>query len=88
MSEKVCCMHPSQKYFNKFICLVESKKVKIEELLKYIEDKLATLESEKEELKQFQKLDKSRRSLEYTIYNSELKVGESLLDILIVSMVL
>ena len=52
----------------------EGKKGKIEELLKYIEERLSTLESEKEELKEFQKLDKMRRSLEYTIYNTELKV--------------
>jgi len=52
----------------------EGKKAKIEDLLKYIEERLSTLESEKEELKQFQKLDKKRRSLEYTIHNNELKV--------------
>lgn len=58
------------------LCLwvTEGKKTKIEELLKYIEERLSTLESEKEELKQFQKFDKMRRSLEYTIYNAELKV--------------
>lgn len=56
------------------MCNAEGKKSKIDDLLKYIEDRLSTLESEKEELKQFQKLDKMRRSLEYTIHNAELKV--------------
>jgi len=39
----------------------EGKREKIEELLKYIDDRLSTLQSEKEELKQYQKLDKMRR---------------------------
>lgn len=51
----------------------DSKKEKIEDLLKYIEERLATLEEEKEELKEYQKWDKMRRSLEYTIYDHELK---------------
>ncbi|KAL1425432.1 hypothetical protein MTO96_003513 [Rhipicephalus appendiculatus] len=51
----------------------EGKRSKIEDLLKYIEDRLQTLEEEKEELKEYQKWDKMRRSLEYTIYDHELK---------------
>ncbi|XP_022671008.1 structural maintenance of chromosomes protein 3-like [Varroa destructor] len=51
----------------------DAKKEKIEDLLKYIEERLATLEEEKEELKEYQKWDKMRRSLEYTIYDHELK---------------
>ena len=47
----------------------ESKREKIEEFLKTIEDKLATLEEEKEELKEYQKYDKMRRALEYTIHD-------------------
>jgi len=39
----------------------EGKREKIEELLKYIDDRLSTLQNEKEELKQYQKLDKMRR---------------------------
>lgn len=42
---------------------VENKKEKIEELLKYIEERLATLEDEKEELKAYQKWDKERRQV-------------------------
>ena len=50
----------------------EGKREKISELLKYIDDRLAALEGEKEELRQYQKLDKMKRSLEYTIHD---KVG-------------
>lgn len=50
----------------------ESKLEKIMDLLKYIEERLQTLEGEKEELKEYQKWDKMRRALEYTIYNQEL----------------
>lgn len=41
--------------------------------LKVILEKLATLEGEKEELKEYQKYDKMRRAIEYTIYNFELE---------------
>lgn len=58
----------------------EGKREKIEELLKYIDDRLSTLQSEKEELKQYQKLDKMRRSLEYTIHDRELKDAKRKLD--------
>lgn len=51
----------------------ENKREKIDELLKYIDDRLKTLEEEKEELKEYQKWDKARRSLEYTIYDRELQ---------------
>ena len=39
----------------------EGKREKIEELLKYIDERLSTLEEEKEELKEYQKWDKMRR---------------------------
>jgi len=51
----------------------ESKAEKIEECLKTIEDRLTTLEEEKEELKEYQKYDKMRRALEYTIHDRELQ---------------
>lgn len=47
------------------------KRTKIDDLLKYIEDRLNELEEEKEELKDFQDIDKERRCLEYTIYSRE-----------------
>jgi len=51
----------------------EGKREKIQELLKYIDERLNTLEEEKEELKEYQKWDKMRRSLEYTIHDHELR---------------
>ena len=51
----------------------EAKREKIEEMLGYIEERLATLEEEKEELRAYQDLDKMRRSLEYTIHDKELR---------------
>ncbi|GIY08074.1 structural maintenance of chromosomes protein 3 [Caerostris darwini] len=53
---------------------------KIEDLLRYIEERLKTLEEEKEELKEYQKWDKMRRSLEYTIYDHELKDARKKLE--------
>ena len=58
----------------------EGKREKIEELLRYIDERLSTLEEEKEELKQYQKWDKMRRSLEYTIHDHELKDTKRKLD--------
>ncbi|KAK3611250.1 hypothetical protein CHS0354_003879 [Potamilus streckersoni] len=58
----------------------EGKREKINDLLKYIEERLDTLESEKEELKEYQKWDKMRRSLEYTIHDHELKDTRKKLD--------
>ena len=62
------------------LLFVEGKREKIEELLKYIDERLNTLESEKEELKAYQKWDKMRRSLEYTIYDHELRDTRRKLD--------
>uniref|UniRef100_A0A914V280 Structural maintenance of chromosomes protein 3 n=1 Tax=Plectus sambesii TaxID=2011161 RepID=A0A914V280_9BILA len=58
----------------------EGKREKIEGLLKYIEDRLKTLEEEKEELKEYQKWDKMKRSLEYTMYDHELRDTRKKLD--------
>ncbi|XP_060076543.1 structural maintenance of chromosomes protein 3-like [Ylistrum balloti] len=58
----------------------EGKREKINDLLKYIEERLATLEEEKEELKEYQKWDKMRRSLEYTIHDHELRDTRKKLD--------
>jgi structural maintenance of chromosome 3 (chondroitin sulfate proteoglycan 6) len=49
----------------------DSKRVKITEVLEYIQERLDQLEEEKDELSQFQALDRDRRSLEYTIYARE-----------------
>lgn len=58
----------------------EGKVEKITEFLQTIEDRLKTLEEEKEELKEYQKWDKSRRTLEYIIHETELKDNRKLLD--------
>ena len=47
------------------------KRNKINDLLKYIEERLSELEEEKEELREFQEADKERRCLEYTIHSRE-----------------
>jgi structural maintenance of chromosome 3 (chondroitin sulfate proteoglycan 6) len=57
----------------------EAKRSKIRELLQYIEGKIAELDTDKEELREFYKRDKERRCLEYAIYQRELQdVGEVL----------
>jgi len=48
--------------------------------LKYIDERLNTLEGEKEELREYQKWDKMRRSLEYTIHDHELRDTRKKLD--------
>ena len=56
------------------------KSEKIVEVLEQIENRLKTLNEEKEELKQYQKWDKSRRMLEYTIHDNELKETKQKLE--------
>ena len=53
---------------------------KINETLEYMETKLEDLRGEKEELTQYQKLDKSRRAVEYTLYDKELRKAREALD--------
>lgn len=62
-------------YMYMYVCLtfVEGKREKINDLLKYIEERLATLEDEKEELKEYQKWDKMRRYKSY-LFQWEKKV--------------
>ncbi|KAJ5585574.1 RecF/RecN/SMC [Penicillium hispanicum] len=48
-----------------------SRRTKIDELLDYINERLAELEEEKDELRNYQEKDKERRCLEYTIYSRE-----------------
>ncbi|KAG1213842.1 hypothetical protein G6F69_002459 [Rhizopus microsporus] len=56
---------------NKLMQETNAKRAKIEEVLKYIEERLSELEAEKAELSEYQELDNSRRSIEYTIYARE-----------------
>ncbi|KDN48180.1 putative SMC3 [Tilletiaria anomala UBC 951] len=51
----------------------EGKRAKIHDLLDYIEGKIAELDEDKEELREYYKRDKERRCLEYTIYQRELE---------------
>ncbi|GAA6010091.1 hypothetical protein JCM11491_005863 [Sporobolomyces phaffii] len=56
------------------------KREKIKDLLTFIQERLDELEEEKEELKQYQTHDRARRSLEYCIYQRELKDCSEALD--------
>ncbi|KAE9553152.1 hypothetical protein FO519_003631 [Halicephalobus sp. NKZ332] len=51
----------------------EEKITRSKLLLEYMDQRLETLEEEKEELKEYQKHDKNRRALEYTLLNSEVR---------------
>ncbi|KAJ8673058.1 hypothetical protein QAD02_004319 [Eretmocerus hayati] len=55
----------------------ERKLVRIEEFLDTIEERLETLKEETEELKEYQSWDKQRRSVEYVIYERELKESKN-----------
>ncbi|KAJ5083909.1 Chromosome segregation protein SudA [Penicillium alfredii] len=57
-----------------------NKRTKIDELLDYINERLAELEEEKDELRNYQEKDKERRCLEYTIYSSEQREIARVLD--------
>ncbi|GMT17480.1 hypothetical protein PFISCL1PPCAC_8777, partial [Pristionchus fissidentatus] len=57
-----------------------AKKQKVESLISFIEDRLKTLESEKEDLKEYQKWDKTKRSVEYTIYEQEIRDAKDKLE--------
>ncbi|KAJ5142349.1 structural maintenance of chromosomes protein 3 [Penicillium atrosanguineum] len=57
-----------------------SKRAKIDELLDYINERLAELEEEKDELRSYQDKDKERRCLEYTIYSREQQEISNVLD--------
>ncbi|CAM9143588.1 unnamed protein product, partial [Discosporangium mesarthrocarpum] len=50
-----------------------NKRDKIQEVINYIEERLSELEEEKEELGAYQKHDRHRRALEYTLYDKELR---------------
>lgn len=57
-----------------------TKRSKIDELLDFINERLAELEEEKDELRNYQDKDKERRCLEYTIYSREQQEISSFLD--------
>ncbi|GAB2262211.1 hypothetical protein Droror1_Dr00003208 [Drosera rotundifolia] len=49
-----------------------NKRKQIIQVVQYLDERLRELDEEKEELRQYQQLDKQRKSLEYTIYDKEL----------------
>lgn len=51
----------------------DARRERIEEVISYMETRLAELQEEKDELNEYQKLDTQRRCLEYTIYDKELQ---------------
>ena len=53
---------------------------KIQEILDHIEHRLDELRGEKEELTQYQRLDRNRRAIEYTLYDKELRKAREALD--------
>jgi len=56
--------------------IMEGTKAKLEqikEVIERIEEKLSELEKEKQEYKEYQKIDKKKKSIEYTIYDKELQ---------------
>lgn len=55
----------------KIMTETNNKREKIDELLNYIKERLAELEEEKEELRDYQEKDKERRCLQYTIDHRE-----------------
>lgn len=55
---------------------------KIQEILSGIEERIEELESEKEELTNYQKFDRQRKALEYTLYDKELRKARNILDAL------
>ncbi|XP_046424730.1 structural maintenance of chromosomes protein 3-like [Neodiprion fabricii] len=58
---------------NSLLKETQGKIVKIEDLLITLAEQLKNLDGEKEELKEYNRLDKIRRCLEYIIYDQELK---------------
>lgn len=58
----------------------DRKREKITEVIQYIETRLAELESEKEELRAFQRLDRDRKALRYTIHVRELEEAKASLE--------
>lgn len=53
---------------------------KINDILDTIEERLTELRGEKEELTKYQKLDRERRAMEYTLYDKELRKARETLD--------
>ncbi|CAF4534653.1 unnamed protein product, partial [Didymodactylos carnosus] len=62
------------------------RRKKIADLLKAIEERLLSLETEKEELKQYQKWDRSKRGLECAICMAECEESKKRIDDIVTKM--
>lgn len=58
----------------------EHSRAKINEVLEYIDTRLSELQGEKDELSEYQRLDRRRRAMEYTLYEKELRKARETLD--------
>ncbi|KAL0476479.1 sudA, partial [Acrasis kona] len=58
----------------------EQKKIRIDEVLTYVDERLTELDRESKQLKKYQKLDQNRRCIEYTLYDKEYTEASSKLD--------
>jgi structural maintenance of chromosome 3 (chondroitin sulfate proteoglycan 6) len=58
-----------------------NKRKQIDQVVRYLEERLKELDEEKEELREYQKLDKQRRALEYTILDNELNEARNSLSL-------
>ncbi|KAJ3670868.1 hypothetical protein LUZ60_008294 [Juncus effusus] len=56
-----------------------NKRKQIDQVVQYLEARLQELDAEKEELREYQKLDKQRRALEYTVLDHELNEARNAL---------
>lgn len=58
-----------------------NKRKQIDQVVRYLEERLKELDEEKEELREYQKLDKQRRALEYTLLDHELNEARNALSL-------
>ncbi len=65
----------------------QDRREKIEEVITYIQERLEELEEEKEELAEYQTLDREKRAREYALYDIELQASHKKLDLLDLNMV-
>lgn len=66
----------------KIVHETQSRRTKIDEVIAYIESRLRELEDEKDELREYQQLDREQRALEYTMHEKELQRVRAELDAL------
>ncbi|CAI5742589.1 unnamed protein product [Hyaloperonospora brassicae] len=60
----------------------QAQRDKIQEVVLYIEERLSELDEEKEELKEYQQLDREHRALEYTMHEKELQSVRTEIEVL------